>query len=458
MSHEFQLQAHPIVLMRPNVVPPFGWVGHIPFAYLAVELLKPSCFVELGTHSGNSYLAMCQAVSSLHLATRCFAVDTWQGDSHALQYGEQVYRSLSARHNPRYGEFSRLLRMSFDEALAHFDDASVDLLHIDGLHTYDAVKHDFETWLPKLSKRAVVLMHDVVMQERDFGVGRFFEELSSNYPCFHFTHSHGLGVVAVGTEVPVAFTSFLREAQSNPVMVRTFFEALSANLIDPQGHPQVVVHEPQPVVCHLYYRKREDSYAENRMVSLEVDAAQGVLDLEFSLPAGERPDYLRLDPADFPGIYAISKLQLTDGVKDVVSIEPLGAHLGHVQGELLPDFGSSGVRIAGFDEDPYIEFEVAQGVSGLAEDATVDVQLRVEYVVVVTDGAARKMLSSQGMAAMRTLSHARIDLQSMSQNLSSVSREFSLMSQHVTSRLERLEQVVDRLASRNFWSWFKRER
>lgn len=465
MNHEFQLQAYPIVLMRPSVVPPFGWVGHIPFAYLAVELLKPSCLVELGTHSGNSYLAMCQAVSSLQLATRCFAVDTWQGDSHTLQYGEQVYRSLCAKHDPRYGDFSRLLRMHFDEALAHFDDASVDLLHIDGLHTYEAVKHDFETWLPKLSVRAVVLMHDVAMQERDFGVGRFFEELSTRYPCFHFTHSHGLGIVAVGTEVPAAFTSFLRHAQSNPGVMRTFFEALSANLIDSQGHPQVVLREPQPVVCHLYYRKREDSFAENRMLSLEVDAAQGVLDLKFSLPVGERPDYLRLDPADFPGIYAISRLYLADGANDAVSIEPLEAHLGHVQGELSPGFGSPGIRVVSFDEDPYIEFEIGHAVDSLAVETSIDVMLRVEYATVITDVSVRKMLGSQGVSEMRTLSHARIDLQSMSrdvslmsQTLSSLSQQLPAMAQNFSSRLDRLEKNVDRLARRNLWSWFKRER
>jgi hypothetical protein len=120
--------------------------------------------------------------------------------------------------------------MTFDEALQHVPDESVDLLHIDGLHTYEAVKRDYNTWLPKMSERGIILFHDTVVTERGFGVHQLWRELISSFPHFNFEHGCGLGVLAVGKDQPEAVTNFLQTANGNASTTRELFSCLGGRL------------------------------------------------------------------------------------------------------------------------------------------------------------------------------------------------------------------------------------
>jgi hypothetical protein len=128
-----------------------AWWGHVPFAHWLIRVAHPRCLVELGTHNGVSYSAFCSSVQEERLDCTCSAVDTWTGDPQSGYYGPEVYNNFSLWHNAHFGEFSAPHRCTFDDALALFTEHSIDILHIDGLHTYEAVRHDFESWLPKLS-------------------------------------------------------------------------------------------------------------------------------------------------------------------------------------------------------------------------------------------------------------------------------------------------------------------
>lgn len=176
---------------------PSAWHGHVKFAHWITATAKPKTIVELGTHNGVSFSAFCNAVSRLNLNTQCYAVDTWQGDAHAGHYGTEVFDDLTWFITSNFAANATLLKMTFDEALPQFNDQSIDLMHIDGYHTYDAVKNDFASWLPKMSKTGIVLFHDTQVKDRNFGVWKLWQELSQKYPTFEFKHCHGLGVLAL---------------------------------------------------------------------------------------------------------------------------------------------------------------------------------------------------------------------------------------------------------------------
>ncbi len=188
-------------LVRPRYLAhPLNWAGHIPFAFWLLDVARPGVVLELGTHIGNSYFAFCQGIQEQQLPTKAFAVDTWQGDEHARDDGDEVFSIVHAHNQEHYHTFSTLMRMTFDDATTHFANGSIDLLHIGGFHTYETVKHDFENWLPKMSEHGIVLFHNTNVHEGIFGVWRLFSELSDRYPCISFDHSDGLGVVVTGIQ------------------------------------------------------------------------------------------------------------------------------------------------------------------------------------------------------------------------------------------------------------------
>jgi hypothetical protein len=231
MAFDLNLINHPICFASPRRLTPISaWHEHVPFAMFLVDILKPNVIVELGTHYGDSYCAFCQAVHELHLSTRCYAVDTWVGDPHSGFYGFDVLPDLQAHHDRLYGSFSKLIQSTFDEALQHFSNGTIDLLHIDGYHSYESVKHDFISWLPKMSQNGIILLHDINVRERNFGVWEFWDELKNQYPHFFFLHGQGLGLLAVGKDYPKSFQELLEAEEEDVIKIRKFFFELGYRL------------------------------------------------------------------------------------------------------------------------------------------------------------------------------------------------------------------------------------
>jgi len=217
------MKLHDIIFSKPLINDkPSAWIKHIPFAFFIVEKAKPKIFVELGVHFGNSYFAFAQAIKELNLPAAAYAVDHWNGDEQAGFYSDDAYIYVEKQNQKYFSQFSTLVRMDFDQAKNYFANGSIDLLHIDGFHTYEAVKHDFETWLPYMSKRGIVLLHDTQEKKKDFGVWKLMEELREKYPSCEFLHGHGLGIVCTGKEIDQDIAEFVFQCNKDAFIQNVF--------------------------------------------------------------------------------------------------------------------------------------------------------------------------------------------------------------------------------------------
>lgn len=174
------------------------WSTNRRFAYDLVRNIKPRQIVELGSHYGCSLFCFAQAIKDGRLDTSLSGIDMWTGDEQAGFYGEEILEKVKEIKTTRFGDVRlKLIRKRFSDAVSEFEDNSIDLLHIDGLHTYAAVKEDFESWLPKLAPQGIVLFHDITGDAKKKGYGSvlFWAEVAKKYTHTQLMHSWGLGVL-----------------------------------------------------------------------------------------------------------------------------------------------------------------------------------------------------------------------------------------------------------------------
>lgn len=247
--------------LSPRLLKSPWWIGHIPFAYELIARQRPKVIVELGTYSGSSFAAFCQAVEACGLDAKCYGVDLWQGDVHMGRFEEDLYQEISAYMASTYPAIATLVRKDFNEAAAQFADGSVDLLHIDGTHTLEAVSNDLRTWLPKMSDRGVILFHDINVTVANagpaaekFGVRQVFDEVKRRYPHLEFSHCWGLGMLVVGPKAAPEVLALVEDAKRPEFL--DYFAAKGAEVSKRFADMNVAlpVHDPYSAAPGLWRR------------------------------------------------------------------------------------------------------------------------------------------------------------------------------------------------------------
>ncbi len=222
---------YPILFSNPQRLTANSyWYEDIPFAMLLVSLTRPQNMVELGLHYGESDGPFCQAIAELKLDCRCYAIDNRAGDIRYKQGELETLEDLRKHHDQLNGGFSVLINSDLNNALPRFIDGTVDLLHIDGAYTYEAIKNDFTNFLPKMSKRGIALLHNINVMENVSGARLFFNELKPQFPNFEFLHGRGFGVLFVGDSVPESIKWLFEMSGEESQAIKNLFFTLGQRL------------------------------------------------------------------------------------------------------------------------------------------------------------------------------------------------------------------------------------
>ena len=146
-----------------------GWFD-FPDVYDAVvdSAKSGSVFVEVGCWLGKSTAYLGSRIRRSRKKIKLYAVDTFKGSPN-----EEAMMATVRRHRGSvFAAFQRNLRAAGVSHLVEpvvatsvnaskrFDDRSLDFVFIDACHTYEAVKADILSWLPKVKPGGVLAGHD----------------------------------------------------------------------------------------------------------------------------------------------------------------------------------------------------------------------------------------------------------------------------------------------------------
>ena len=136
---------------------------------LAQKIDQEGLIVEVGSYLGASTCFL--AHGSHGKARSVYAVDTWQ--NHAMTEGQKDTYAQFLKNTSPFGEIVIPLR-GFSTEIAKNFQHEIDLLFLDGDHSYEGLKSDLDAWLPKMKRNGMVVFHDYGWSE---GIQKAVQEL-----------------------------------------------------------------------------------------------------------------------------------------------------------------------------------------------------------------------------------------------------------------------------------------
>jgi predicted O-methyltransferase YrrM len=168
--------------------------------YARVRALRPAAVLEIGTNNGGTLFLFCRAADPTATVISVDLPGGLFGSGYPLlkvpyfrAFGSRRQRVVLLRldsHAPRTLErVRRALR-----------GRPLDFLFIDGDHTYDGVRQDFETYGPLVRPGGLIAFHDILPTTTGVGgeVPRFWAEVKSRYECDELIEDPNQGMMGVG--------------------------------------------------------------------------------------------------------------------------------------------------------------------------------------------------------------------------------------------------------------------
>lgn len=170
-----------------------AWKGHEDFAFWLVETVNPTTTVELGVDYGFSLFAL-----AIPERGHVYGIDLF-GDHQKNHTGDLTTKPHVEKFIHEYNFTNiTLIQDDFASAASKWT-MPIDILHIDGTHTHQAISEDWANWSGFVQDHGMIIMHDVIHITE---LTTFYNEITWHKA--YFEHSHGLGIASKNPELLAA--------------------------------------------------------------------------------------------------------------------------------------------------------------------------------------------------------------------------------------------------------------
>jgi predicted O-methyltransferase YrrM len=166
-----------------------------------VQSLRPATVVEIGTARGGTLFLLCRsAATNAHVVS--LDLPSGKNGGGFPVWKESIYRLFKKPAQ----------RLDFIRANSHsqatverlkklLGGRMIDFLFIDGDHSYEGVKTDFEFYSPLVSPSGLIAFHDIMENKMDaeINVHRFWIEIRDKYKAEELAQGIGIGILTLNS-------------------------------------------------------------------------------------------------------------------------------------------------------------------------------------------------------------------------------------------------------------------
>ena len=135
--------------------------------------------MEIGTYGGGTFYTLCQMSNDNAVL---LDLDLHEGQYDNLEYKERGLKSLGKGNQTIHVlNNDSQEQLSFGWAANILGENKLDYLFIDGNHSHDGVKSDFEMYSPLVKDGGIILFHDIVPHVKGANVYDVWIEIKNNY-------------------------------------------------------------------------------------------------------------------------------------------------------------------------------------------------------------------------------------------------------------------------------------